>query len=61
MFYHTSMGAKFGGKAKFFEIYETTDSDTRSNNLLTLPTHSYNIYELAYTASESVNRATNLV
>ena len=61
MFYHTLMGAKFGGKAKFDKIYETTDSYTRSNNLLTFPTHFFNIYELANTASESVNRATNLV
>ena len=52
MFYHTLMGAKFGGKAKFDEIYETTDSDTRSNNLLTFPTHFFNIYELTNTASE---------
>ena len=40
MFYHTLIGAKFGGKAKFDEICETTDRDTRSNNLLTFPTHS---------------------
>ena len=62
MFYHTLMGAKFGGKAKFDKLYETIDSDMLcSNNLLTFPTHSFNIYELANTASESVNRATNLV
>ena len=52
MFYHTLMGAKFGGKAKFDKIYETTESDTRSNNLLTFPTHFFNIYELTNTASE---------
>ena len=50
MFYHTLMGAKFGGKAKFDKI--TTESDTRSNNLLTFPTHFFNIYELTNTASE---------
>ena len=52
MFYHTLMGAKFGGKAKFDKIHETTESDTCSNNLLTFPTHFFNIYELTNTASE---------
>ena len=42
-------GSQIGGKAKFDEIYETTDSDTHSNNLLTFPTHFFNIYELTIT------------